>query len=52
MKVRTFCLDNDTIDMLEKQSEKMHLNHSAYIRFLLIQNNRRDAKSENASECL
>ena len=52
MKTRTFCLDNKTISMLEKQSRKMHLNRSAYIRVLLIQNNRSEAKGEDASECL
>jgi hypothetical protein len=44
MKTRTFSLDDDTIVMLEKQSEKMHLSRSAYIRFLLVQHSKTTVK--------
>lgn len=41
-KTRTFSLDDGTIAMLEKQSKKMHMSRSAYLRFLLVQNNMND----------
>ena len=39
-KNRTFSLDRQTIEMLEKQANKLHLSRSALIRLLLVKNER------------
>jgi hypothetical protein len=50
MITRTFSFDKETIAMLEKQSEKMHLSRSAYLRLLLLQQNKKMIAVEDINE--
>ena len=40
IKTSTFSLDEETIQMLKRQAERLHLSKSALIRLLLVKNDR------------
>lgn len=44
-KPTTVLLDDETTEMLRTQSNELHLSHSALIRLLLIQNNKRQSSA-------
>lgn len=45
-KNRTFSLDVETIQMLERQAKELHLSRSAFIRLLLVRNEGKGRENE------